>query len=116
MLSMMSLLDNCWFFFLSKGRMLEDLVIEILCYFFFFQAEDGIRDDLVTGVQTCALPIFLSADHPEDQCKEWHRAEQRNRNDNICLLDIDLQDGLQIKQRVKLTCVPNDSLDRKSVV
>src|SRR5207244_6770591 len=26
-------------------------------WFFFFQAEDGIRDDLVTGVQTCALPI-----------------------------------------------------------
>src|SRR5438552_9779868 len=26
---------------------------------FFFQAEDGIRDDLVTGVQTCALPIVL---------------------------------------------------------
>src|SRR5258708_27997588 len=28
--------------------------------FFFFQAEDGIRDDLVTGVQTCALPIFFA--------------------------------------------------------
>src|SRR3989441_3853756 len=28
--------------------------------FFFFQAEDGIRDKLVTGVQTCALPISLS--------------------------------------------------------
>src|SRR5205823_11770682 len=27
-------------------------------WFFFFQAEDGIRDKLVTGVQTCALPIF----------------------------------------------------------
>src|SRR5256885_11683026 len=27
--------------------------------FFFFQAEDGIRDYKVTGVQTCALPIFL---------------------------------------------------------
>src|SRR5260370_26790729 len=26
--------------------------------FFFFQAEDGIRDSSVTGVQTCALPIF----------------------------------------------------------
>src|SRR3989440_3291329 len=26
--------------------------------FFFFQAEDGIRDLIVTGVQTCALPIF----------------------------------------------------------
>src|SRR5258708_19506717 len=29
-------------------------------FFFFFQAEDGIRDDLVTGVQTCALPICLA--------------------------------------------------------
>src|SRR5205823_8692513 len=28
---------------------------------FFFQAEDGIRDKLVTGVQTCALPISPSA-------------------------------------------------------
>src|SRR2546425_7198626 len=26
---------------------------------FFFQAEDGIRDKLVTGVQTCALPIYI---------------------------------------------------------
>src|SRR5947207_8713839 len=31
--------------------------------FFFFQAEDGIRDHCVTGVQTCALPI--SAEHVE---------------------------------------------------
>ena len=29
-----------------------------MLWFFFFQAEDGIRDDLVTGVQTCALPIL----------------------------------------------------------
>src|SRR5438874_11155115 len=28
------------------------------CFFFFFQAEDGIRDLYVTGVQTCALPIY----------------------------------------------------------
>src|SRR2546428_2011762 len=28
-------------------------------FFFFFQAEDGIRDLIVTGVQTCALPISL---------------------------------------------------------
>src|SRR5205823_11032296 len=28
---------------------------------FFFQAEDGIRDKLVTGVQTCALPILREA-------------------------------------------------------
>src|SRR5207244_9754174 len=33
---------------------------ELVSFFFFFQAEDGIRDDLVTGVQTCALPISRS--------------------------------------------------------
>src|SRR5256885_6715095 len=32
----------------------------MLFCFFFFQAEDGIRDYKVTGVQTCALPIFLT--------------------------------------------------------
>ena len=31
-------------------------------FFFFFQAEDGIRDKLVTGVQTCALPIYQHMD------------------------------------------------------
>src|SRR5215203_4060121 len=30
-----------------------------MCFFFFFQAEDGIRDIGVTGVQTCALPISM---------------------------------------------------------
>src|SRR5699024_12221280 len=30
----------------------------VLCIVFFFQAEDGIRDRNVTGVQTCALPIL----------------------------------------------------------
>ena len=32
--------------------------VGIVLFFFFFQAEDGIRDSPVTGVQTCALPIF----------------------------------------------------------
>src|SRR5437879_9781026 len=45
---------------------------EVLCCFlFFFQAEDGIRDTSVTGVQTCALPIcphgVLELQHPEGQ-------------------------------------------------
>src|SRR5437588_1599542 len=34
---------------------------DVYCFFFFFQAEDGIRDHCVTGVQTCALPISSSA-------------------------------------------------------
>src|SRR2546426_5043378 len=33
-------------------------LIPFFVFFFFFQAEDGIRDYKVTGVQTCALPIF----------------------------------------------------------
>src|SRR5437867_5438009 len=33
----------------------------VLSFFFFFQAEDGIRDRTVTGVQTCALPISRPA-------------------------------------------------------
>src|SRR5258707_5976845 len=35
--------------------------------FFFFQAEDGIRDIGVTGVQTCALPICLPMGKPTEQ-------------------------------------------------
>src|SRR5699024_11721066 len=34
-------------------------------YIFFFQAEDGIRDRNVTGVQTCALPIFVVIKMPQ---------------------------------------------------
>src|SRR5436190_9927103 len=33
-------------------------MLDFLKYVFFFQAEDGIRDHCVTGVQTCALPIL----------------------------------------------------------
>src|SRR5215469_18249720 len=41
-------------------------------FFFFFQAEDGIRDLYVTGVQTCALPIFTC----------WRKLAE---NLNVCL-------------------------------
>src|SRR3712207_7823949 len=34
------------------------VVFSVFFFVFFFQAEDGIRDIGVTGVQTCALPIF----------------------------------------------------------
>src|SRR6266436_7868524 len=37
---------------------LVDFVLCVFFCFFFFQAEDGIRDVAVTGVQTCALPIL----------------------------------------------------------
>src|SRR5437763_8834633 len=37
-------------------------------FFFFFQAEDGIRDTSVTGVQTCALPIYARARGAVPRC------------------------------------------------
>src|SRR2546430_7760310 len=38
-------------------------VLDYCVFFFFFQAEDGIRDLTVTGVQTCALPIYAFGEH-----------------------------------------------------
>src|SRR5258708_5793370 len=45
--------------YIKNQNMLDmmDMWFDFMCFVFFFQAEDGIRDDLVTGVQTCALPI-----------------------------------------------------------
>src|SRR5207244_10392143 len=45
--------------FLSHLISFVFFVVFFFFFFFFFQAEDGIRDDLVTGVQTCALPISI---------------------------------------------------------
>src|SRR5438874_8492786 len=39
-------------------QLLYILLLNFFDFFFFFQAEDGIRDLYVTGVQTCALPIY----------------------------------------------------------
>src|SRR3712207_7612997 len=40
----------------------------LVFFFFFFQAEDGIRDIGVTGVQTCALPISASCRNSSSAC------------------------------------------------
>src|SRR5437764_9530638 len=49
----------------------------VLYFFFFFQAEDGIRDTSVTGVQTCALPICCEP-------VAVMEVECRSRNDSRC--------------------------------
>src|SRR3712207_8755037 len=54
----------------------------IYCFFFFFQAEDGIRDIGVTGVQTCALPIY-----PDTR---WHDFRTAGY-DIYTSLEVDLQ-------------------------
>src|SRR2546430_8778701 len=42
-----------------RWRRQVNIVHIVFSFFFFFQAEDGIRDLTVTGVQTCALPISM---------------------------------------------------------
>src|SRR5207237_4370083 len=51
---------------LTRGARVIRLAIDTYGAFFFFQAEDGIRDSSVTGVQTCALPIFVRSLTPRD--------------------------------------------------
>src|SRR2546423_14359164 len=46
---------------------------------FFFQAEDGIRDKLVTGVQTCALPISLE----EEERAQRRRIDLEEQRSNL---------------------------------
>src|SRR3984893_14821418 len=50
------------------------------CFFFFFQAEDGIRDGHVTGVQTCALPISLWANVKIDRSNNDVSPQRRDRS------------------------------------
>src|SRR5256884_2263501 len=55
------------------GSMLEINTSQDTLCFFFFQAEDGIRDVAVTGVQTCALPISR---HKLDELQRGYRPEE----------------------------------------
>src|SRR6266404_2450347 len=64
-----------------------------MVFFFFFQAEDGIRDKLVTGVQTCALPIsgrrrsWLRLLPPDDAADAIQEADESERESLLGLLD-----------------------------
>src|SRR2546428_8504096 len=57
----------------------EDAVVLPGGEFFFFQAEDGIRDLIVTGVQTCALPIFWPSGDPRRPKRVRMAAERLGR-------------------------------------
>src|SRR5699024_11764037 len=58
-------------------------------FVFFFQAEDGIRDRNVTGVQTCALPIYKSfVDQTPEAAVEWGRSIGESTLSVVqCMLD-----------------------------
>src|SRR2546425_12893321 len=59
------------------------VAIFVYFFFFFFQAEDGIRDKLVTGVQTCALPIFLASALTANKAEFGLRRRCRCRRRNL---------------------------------
>src|SRR2546421_6003491 len=56
----------------------------LVFYFFFFQAEDGIRDLIVTGVQTCALPISHASPSPTP-CASCHVNNNYTLNSADCM-------------------------------
>src|SRR5687768_4231207 len=58
-------------------------------FFFFFQAEDGIRDVAVTGVQTCALPILLRHLSEKLPVSRW----QRDLTDSTALRNMGVASG-----------------------
>src|SRR5206468_8005244 len=76
------------------------------CYcfiFFFFQAEDGIRDLIVTGVQTCALPIFSFIETPDSDSALTAESTNRFR---VCAGPLILSDtpGRSEERRVGKEC------------
>src|SRR2546425_9035860 len=68
--------------------------------FVFFQAEDGIRDRLVTGVQTCALPI--SKDLNEQQLSQIVHAIQEGKY--VIEGDLRRELGLNLKRLQAIKC------------
>src|SRR5699024_12072433 len=55
---------------------------------FFFQAEDGIRDRNVTGVQTCALPIFYDLRDYNGQAQDQYNFETEVSGQSVINIDM----------------------------
>src|SRR5438105_14652710 len=77
----------------------------VVLFFFFFQAEDGIRDPLVTGVQTCALPILKINDkHIEVIIRQMLRKTEVQEAGETALLrgeQLDRSRALDINDRAQ---------------
>src|SRR5256885_2577178 len=81
--------------------------------FFFFQAEDGIRDYKVTGVQTCALPISEGGEAEDERGGDGDLVEpaldRRSTGQSAAAAE-------HVGQSRALPAVQQDEQDRKSVV
>src|SRR5437763_2323677 len=84
--------------------------------FFFFQAEDGIRDTSVTGVQTCALPISaLRTISASVSPNTWRRSEwpRSTQSQSSRIIDTETSPVNAPAATAAQFCAPTD---RKSVV
>src|SRR5207248_8185050 len=78
--------------------------------FFFFQAEDGIRDRTVTGVQTCALPIFPDVVvHPDDRSRRPVDVVEERGRDGLVVRRTDVHRGVVLRHLAGL--VVDDGLE-----
>src|SRR2546429_7230500 len=84
--------------------------------FFFFQAEDGIRDVAVTGVQTCALPISHVGAGGRTGGRERASAGERRRRGRARLRDSVPPDDLARRRLQLVERRAGHRRDRKSVV
>src|SRR2546421_4906636 len=85
-----------YLFFFQAEDGIRDLIVTGVqtCALPISQAEDGIRDLIVTGVQTCALPISTRLNSSHDQISyavfclrsEEHTSELQSRSDLVCRL------------------------------
>src|SRR2546430_13627074 len=83
--------------------------------FFFFQAEDGIRDLTVTGVQTCALPIFAHLSYTSFRSHSEAFLAYRDRNGQLRAAYERAYERQRGKLRQLIVAASPDR-DRKSVV
>src|SRR5258708_10686416 len=90
--------------------------------FFFFQAEDGIRVDLVPGVQTCALPILFDAIHASPPCQDHSRlrhTQPKHGTGWLLAVTVERLSALSfpwVIENVDGSGLPSQEEDRKSVV
>src|SRR5699024_11764184 len=85
----------------------------VLSIFFFFQAEDGIRDRNVTGVQTCALPICLENLQDSSSNIIQSRAELGARMNRLELIEDRLENQVVI---AKDTMAKNEGVEFEEAV
>src|SRR2546430_7505161 len=103
------------FFFSSRSRDARFHGDSSSDVYFFFQAEDGIRDLTVTGVQTCALPISVDCNCPPIRSCSARACRAGSRPRTETRPDVGARSPSRVSTRVVFPA-PFGPRDRKSVV